>query len=150
MLLAAFTASTALASPLLKVRQNNDDEDNTLFSPLNNTQITPGGTLNFTYRVDDDDARAVRVALVQIIEIARDLPTTRGSDGNGLVTAEIALPANLTAGNYLIAVSELDDDDDRDDEDGQYDSWDFEFHAPGEDDDDERRRYVTVANTTAA
>jgi hypothetical protein len=50
----------------------------------------------------------------------------------------------------VIAVSELDDDDDRDDEDGQYDSWDFEFHAPGEDDDDERRRYVTVANTTTA
>ena len=71
MLLAAFTASTALASPLLQVRQNNDEEDNTLFSPLNNTQITPGGTLNFTYRVDDDDARAVRVALVQIIEVSR-------------------------------------------------------------------------------
>ena len=77
MLLAAFTASTALASPLLKVRQNNDDEDKTLFSPLNNTQITPGGTLNFTYRVDDDDARAVRVALVQILEVGRSRELSR-------------------------------------------------------------------------
>ena len=59
-------------------------------------------------------------------------------------------PAPCAIPHAVIAVSELDDDDDRDDEDGQYDSWDFEFHAPGEDDDDERRRYVTVANTTAA
>jgi hypothetical protein len=117
--LSALFASSALAGPILKVRQSNDNDDDLLSAPTNGTQITAGGNLNFTYRSDDDDTTAVRVALVQIIEvstttvalhpagqltgvrqIARDLATTDDGAGGRTVSQSIALPADLAPGNY--------------------------------------------------
>jgi len=162
--LSALFASSALAGPILKVRQSNDNDDDLLSAPTNGTQITAGGNLNFTYRSDDDDTTAVRVALVQIIEIARDLATTDDGAGGRTVSQSIALPADLAPGNYFLAVSEAsandddnddgDDDDDNDDDDDRtsaqngtrYDDYDTSFETPNSQDD--RRVYVIVGNST--
>ena len=73
--ISALVASSALAAPLLRVRQSNDgDDDALLSSPLNGTALTPGGAFTFTYRSDDDenDATAVRVALFKRVEVGLD------------------------------------------------------------------------------
>jgi hypothetical protein len=73
--ISALVASSALAAPLLRVRQSNDgDDDALLSSPLNGTALTPGGAFTFTYRSDDDDVytTAVRVALFKRVEVGLD------------------------------------------------------------------------------
>merc|ERR1711879_209238 len=146
-LFSALAIKTVAASPLLTVRQedNGDDNDNDnnnnnnnsnggmttsdnddgiLLSPTNATVAAPGGTIQFSYRVqrdddndddDDDDSNdgptAVDVVLVQVITLAKGLMLERDANGS-YVNAQLALPANLPAGNWAIGVDELDDDDD--------------------------------------
>merc|ERR1712029_95698 len=144
-LFSALAINTVAASPLLTVRQedNGDDNDNDnnnnnnnggmttsdnddgiLLSPTNATVAAPGGTIQFSYRVqrdddndddDDDDSNdgptAVDVVLVQVITLAKGLMLERDANGS-YVNAQLALPANLPAGNWAIGVDELDDDDD--------------------------------------
>merc|ERR1712230_38809 len=145
-LFSALAIKTVAASPLLTVRQedngddNDDDNDNDnnnnggmttsdnddgiLLSPTNATVAAPGGTIQFSYRVqrdddndddDDDDSNdgptAVDVVLVQVITLAKGLMLERDANGS-YVNAQLALPANLPAGNWAIGVDELDDDDD--------------------------------------
>merc|ERR1711879_203169 len=145
-LFSALAIKTVAASPLLTVRQedNGDDNDNDnnnnnnnnnggmttsdnddgiLLSPTNATVAAPGGTIQFSYRVqrdddndddDDDDSNdgptAVDVVLVQVITLAKGLMLERDANGS-YVNAQLALPANLPAGNWAIGVDELDDDD---------------------------------------
>merc|ERR1711939_955462 len=96
-LFSALAIKTVAASPLLTVRQedngdDNDDDDD-----------------------DDDDSNdgptAVDVILVQVITLAKGLMLERDANGS-YVNAQLALPANLPAGNWAIGVDELDDDDD--------------------------------------
>lgn len=67
--LSALYASAALAGPVLRVRQDDSNDDDLLSSPTNGTSIAPGGNISFTFRTNDDDTDAVRVALVQVREV---------------------------------------------------------------------------------
>merc|ERR1712225_226359 len=119
-LFSALAIKTVAASPLLTVRQedNGDDNDNDnnnnggmttsdnddgiLLSPTNATVATPGGTIQFSYRVqrdddndddDDDDSNdgptAVDVVLVQVITLAKGLMLERDANGS-YVNAQLA------------------------------------------------------------
>merc|ERR1711879_201448 len=113
-LFSALAIKTVAASPLLTVRQedNGDDNDNDnnnnnnnsnggmttsdnddgiLLSPTNATVATPGGTIQFSYRVQrddnnegDDDSNdgptAVDVVLVQVITLAKGLMLERDAN----------------------------------------------------------------------
>merc|ERR1712029_723283 len=114
-LFSALAIKTVAASPLLTVRQedNGDDNDNDnnnnnnnggmttsdnddgiLLSPTNATVAAPGGTIQFSYRVqrdddnddDDDDSNdgptAVDVVLVQVITLAKGLMLERDANGS--------------------------------------------------------------------
>merc|ERR1712029_173650 len=130
-LFSALAIKTVAASPLLTVRQedNGDDNDNDnnnnnnnggmttsdnddgiLLSPTNATVAAPGGTIQFSYRVQRDDDNndgptAVDVVLVQVITLAKGLMLERDANGS-YVNAQLALPANLPAGNWAIGVDE--------------------------------------------
>merc|ERR1711939_1144971 len=121
-LFSALAIKTVAASPLLTVRQEDngdDNDDDILLSPTNATVAAPGGTIQFSYRVqrdddnddDDDDSNdgptAVDVVLVQVITLAKGLMLERDANGS-YVNAQLALPANLPAGNWAIGVDELD------------------------------------------
>merc|ERR1711939_17462 len=108
-LFSALAIKTVAASPLLTVRQEDngdDNDDGILLSPTNATVAAPGGTIQFSYRVqrdddnddDDDDSNdgptAVDVVLVQVITLAKGLMLERDANGS-YVNAQLALPANL-------------------------------------------------------
>merc|ERR1712029_295956 len=117
-LFSALAIKTVAASPLLTVRQEDNDNDNNnnnnnggmttsdnddgiLLSPTNATVAAPGGTIQFSYRVqrdddnddDDDDSNdgptAVDVVLVQVITLAKGLMLERDANGS-YVNAQLA------------------------------------------------------------
>jgi len=119
--------ASVIAAPLLSSRQDQEEDDNenrssiandddgVIFSPRNGSSIARGSTFNFTYSVDDEDTTRADIALVRYVRVGGDI-TASGSEGSRSVNTQLNLPTGLASGRYLIAVDEVEGNDDDEDE----------------------------------